>query len=86
MTNRYTQDEWLAIFERAKWDLPSTHVEYKAASLGSEEFAKTFDHTLLKVDATKEQIDSLCNEARRHNFKARWGLDFSTGRLLSLFF
>ena len=27
------------------------------------------DHTLLKLDATKEQIDKLCEEARKHDFK-----------------
>ena len=32
------------------------------------EFAKYFDHTLLKQDATKEGIDKLCAEARQYGF------------------
>lgn len=70
MTNRYTNAEWLEIIKQAEENLPSAHVEYKAVSILSEEFAKVIDHTLLKVDANKEQIDLLCNEARSHNFKA----------------
>ena len=68
MTTRYTQDEWLAIFDRAEQN-PNTSVEYKAPSVGTEAFAKTIDHTLLKPEATGEQVDTLCEEARRHNFK-----------------
>lgn len=76
MTNRYTHDEWLAIIEQAERDLPSAHVEYKPVSIASRDFAKIIDHTLLKEDATKEQIDILCNEARRHDFKAGyWASD-----------
>lgn len=70
MTNRYTNAEWLEIIEQAERNLPSAHIEYKAVSILSEEFAKVIDHTLLKTDATKEQIDLLCNEARAHSFKA----------------
>ena len=32
------------------------------------EFAKLFDHTLLKPDATTAQIDKLCQEAREYGF------------------
>jgi deoxyribose-phosphate aldolase len=34
------------------------------------EFAKTVDHTLLKPEATEEQIVSLCAEAARYHFAA----------------
>ena len=34
------------------------------------EFAKTVDHTLLKPDATGEQIVTLCEEAARYHFAA----------------
>jgi len=34
------------------------------------EFAKTVDHTLLKPDATEEQIVTLCGEAARYHFAA----------------
>ena len=69
MTTRYTDDEWENIINQAELNLPSTPVEYKAPNLGSEEFAKTIDHTILKLDATKEQVDAICEEARRFNFK-----------------
>jgi deoxyribose-phosphate aldolase len=32
------------------------------------DLAKYIDHTLLKPEATAEQIDQLCNEARKYNF------------------
>lgn len=32
------------------------------------ELNKYIDHTLLKADATKEQITKLCNEAKQYNF------------------
>ena len=35
----------------------------------SRQLAWTIDHTLLKLDATQGQIDSLCEEARASNFK-----------------
>lgn len=68
MTTRYTQEEWLAIFDRAEQN-SNTSTEHKAPSVGTEAFAKTIDHTLLKLEATAEQVDTLCEGARRHNFK-----------------
>ena len=35
-----------------------------------EELARVIDHTLLRPDATLEQIDQLCDEARRFSFAA----------------
>lgn len=32
------------------------------------EIAKYVDHTLLKPEATKEQVEKLCNEAKQYNF------------------
>lgn len=32
--------------------------------------AKYIDHTLLKPDATKEQIKQICNEAKKHGFQS----------------
>ena len=69
MTTRYTDDEWETIIDKAEENLPKTPVEYKAPNVGSEEFAKTIDHTILKLDATKEQVDAICEEARRFQFK-----------------
>jgi deoxyribose-phosphate aldolase len=34
----------------------------------SREIARTIDHTLLKADATRAQIEQLCAEAREHGF------------------
>lgn len=70
MTTRYTQDEWLAIFDQADQNLPSGPLEYKAPSVGTATFAKTIDHTLLKLEATGKQVDTLCEEAKRYNFKS----------------
>ena len=32
--------------------------------------AKLIDHTLLKPDSTKEQIDTIINEAKAYQFKS----------------
>lgn len=69
MTTRYTQDEWLAIIKQAESNLPTALIEYKAPNVGTAAFAKTIDHTLLKLGATQRQIDTICDEASRHNFK-----------------
>ena len=69
MASTYTQDDWLALFDRAGRDLPKTPVVYKAPAIGTTAFAQTIDHTLLKLEATAEQVDALCEEARRFGFK-----------------
>ena len=69
MTTKQTNEEWVAIFEQAEKELPSFPIVHGAPSLGSDAFAKTIDHTLLKLDATAEKIDTLCEEAVRHNFR-----------------
>ena len=35
-----------------------------------EDIAHTIDHTILKADATREQVVALCAEAREHNFRS----------------
>ena len=69
MTGRNTTQEWLAAMEQAEKSIPSTFPQYKAPGLGSEEFSQSIDHTLLKLEATHLQIDELCEEAKKHNFK-----------------
>lgn len=71
MTTRYTQDEWIAIFDDTERHLSSSIVDYKAPVVGSLAFAKTIDHTSLKLGATQQDIDRLCAEARKHQFKVR---------------
>lgn len=36
----------------------------------AQELARRIDHTLLKPEATRSQIDRLCDECREHNFAA----------------
>ena len=69
MALSHTNDEWLTIFEQAENGISSTFPDYKAPGLETENFAKSIDHTLLKPDATQSQIDRLCDEAKRHDFK-----------------
>ena len=69
MTTGHTDEEWQAIVDQAEHSLPKPPAECKAPDAGSEAFAKMIDHTLLKLDATEEQIDALCEEARRFDFK-----------------
>lgn len=71
MTTRFTQEEWLRVIEDAEKGVPNAPVQYKAPFLGSEDFSRRIDHTLLKLDATKEQIDQLCQEAIRDSFGVR---------------
>ncbi|KAK6522099.1 hypothetical protein TWF281_002666 [Arthrobotrys megalospora] len=42
----------------------------KDLSKPTEELAQTIDHTLLKPEATEDQIKSLCEEAVQHGFKS----------------
>jgi len=71
MTMETTQEEWAAIIDEAEQNVSSTSKVYKAPSIGSTAFAKTIDHTLLKLEATAEQIDTLCKEAVENDFKVR---------------
>ncbi|MCJ1431565.1 hypothetical protein MMC27_000919 [Xylographa pallens] len=65
-----TQEEWIEIIDDITRNLPDTYQTYQAPKAGTVEFAKYIDHTLLKLDATEEQIDQLCQEAREYNFKS----------------
>ncbi len=69
MTNENSNEEWLKVIEKAENGVPTTFSKYKAPGLGTPEFAKFIDHTLLKLDATKQQIEELCEQARKYNFK-----------------
>jgi deoxyribose-phosphate aldolase len=79
MTDRFTNAEWAAqiaetqrhVFAalRAQEGEEKRRMRYEVPEVGSREFAKTVDHTLLKLDATAAQIDALCAEARVEGFK-----------------
>lgn len=70
MTTRYTDQEWASIIAATEAAvLPAVSEIAKAVPpVDSPAFAQTIDHTLLKLDATKAQIDSLCSEARVAGF------------------
>lgn len=81
MTDRYTNEEWAAqIAETQKAVLKEVDSGERAQKVyegpsmrnGNEalkELAKTIDHTVLKLDTTSAQVDSLCSEARTEDFK-----------------
>lgn len=80
MTTRYTNEEWTSIIadiEQEVLSLDATSSTYSKnnndriypiPAIGSKGFARTIDHTLLKLEATSMQIDGLCNEARISEF------------------
>ena len=69
MTTSFTDAEWRTVIVEAEQDLPSSFPNYKSLKPGTRDFAKSIDHTLLKNEATKEQIDELCEEARKYDFQ-----------------
>jgi len=72
MTTRYTDEEWVTFIEEVERDVVVAKEPYPYPKIGSREFAKTIDHTLLKLDAKSVQIDALCAEARVHEFAVGW--------------
>lgn len=88
MTKGNTKDEWLNVIEQAEQGVPSTFTKYEAPELGTQGFAKSIDHTLLKLEATESQIDQLCEEAKKHEFKVNLPIIFSSsfaiGKMLLL--
>ena len=66
---RYTDAQWEDIFQAALQEIPKERPQYPPANIDSPNFAKSVDHTLLKLDATGEDVDRLCAEAVRYGFK-----------------
>ncbi|KAI9817692.1 MAG: hypothetical protein M1832_004586 [Thelocarpon impressellum] len=66
----FTDDQWVDIVQAALQGVPTQKPVCATPDVGAPEFAKLIDHTLLKLDATEEQIDDLCAEARRYGFKS----------------
>ncbi|KAK3070616.1 hypothetical protein LTS18_015054 [Coniosporium uncinatum] len=69
-----TLDERFSIF----FDLATRFIKNEGIHANSEtvtvpttaqDAAKYIDHTLLKLDATEQQIDKLCDEAKEYAFK-----------------
>lgn len=69
MTTRYTNEEWTSIIRQTQQGLAVSTAAVPYAPLGTVGFAHYFDHTLLKLDATGQQIDTLCAEARNYGFR-----------------
>ena len=65
-----SQQKLQALIDQRAKALPENTAEYDAPAVGSKQFPQAIDHTLLKLDATEEQIDTLCEEAKMFDFKA----------------
>ncbi|MCJ1474532.1 hypothetical protein MMC13_003190 [Lambiella insularis] len=63
----YTHEEWVSTVDQTVRKLPKA---YKTFSHPRHKTARYIDHTLLKLDATEDQIDRLCDEAKEYSFKA----------------
>ena len=72
----WTDQEWAeAIAKRAaEVDNNNSTTDYCSDIPAVSELAKYIDHTQLKPDATEQQIDQLCREAKEYGFKV--GPDF----------
>ncbi|KXT00563.1 hypothetical protein AC578_5230 [Pseudocercospora eumusae] len=69
MTTRYTDEEWSQIIADAEKRIKvDESKKYPIPEIGSEDFTRTVDHTLLKLDAKSNQFDDLCAEARVNKF------------------
>lgn len=66
-----TSEEWAALVNAKISQVKNSPapVSNPKTSLTNHQLAQTIDHTLLKPDATPSQIDNLCDEAIKHNFK-----------------
>lgn len=74
-----TNEEWTQIISEAqqyieqakKADDPllsSSKSQDAEGRITGADLARSIDHTLLKLDATPEQITELCKEAKQYNF------------------
>lgn len=65
-----TNEEWKAVVAGVADALDDAHpkVAIPADSLTAASLTKTIDHTLLKLDATEDQITELCKEAVQYDF------------------
>ncbi|KAL4892948.1 DUF171-domain-containing protein [Aspergillus ambiguus] len=61
----YDNNEWPSVIASISDSLPDTFPTYPA---DASQINRTIDHTLLAVDATPAQIDTLCEEAIAHQF------------------
>jgi hypothetical protein len=65
-----TNEDWKAIIDSVITGLSkSDSTDLPVLSVDVNTLPSYIDHTLLSLDATTEQIDTLCNEAKEYNFK-----------------
>lgn len=62
-------DRLAALVADATDNVPSAFPNYPITSPSAKDLAAYIDHTLLKLDATPDQIDKLCDEAIASKFK-----------------
>lgn len=67
--NMVSQVELQALIGRTTKQISSENAQCGFPTPGSDAFADTIDHTLLKLDATEAQIDKLCEEAKLYKFR-----------------
>lgn len=70
-----TTEEWASELASITPRILSAPAEQVDVSISKPDasFARYIDHTLLKPDATPTQIDVLCDEALKYNFKVSPG-------------
>ncbi|PPR01556.1 hypothetical protein CVT24_005882 [Panaeolus cyanescens] len=71
----WTEEEWSSFIQEkvdqvlSNLDSPTSPLA-DLTSASDRRFPLTIDHTLLKQDATPDQIDALCDEAIKYDFKS----------------
>jgi hypothetical protein len=66
-----TNDDWKTIIDSAVTNLTASYpVPVSEPPVDIHTLPSYIDHTLLSLDATPEQIDTLCKEAKEYKFKA----------------
>ncbi|KAF2675174.1 deoxyribose-phosphate aldolase [Microthyrium microscopicum] len=68
-----SDEQWQSIFDSVKAELDSSSDSKPTSNrprLTPEQLAPFIDHTILKLDATEEQVDKLCEEAKHWHFAA----------------
>ncbi|KAI9796684.1 MAG: hypothetical protein M1833_006024 [Piccolia ochrophora] len=66
----YGDQQWTDIATAVMGTLPIDTNPRPCAQPGSLAFARYFDYTLLRDDATSDQVDELCTDAVQYGFKA----------------
>lgn len=75
MTTLFTDEEWEGIFKEVEGEVEEVlkrEGENGGGEVRDEEIPGLVDHTLLREDATEEEIRRLCEEAVREGFKVRY--------------